>query len=776
MSSRHRLLPLLGVLGALLLVGLWRGRFGNALPRKKNGPTHHESPAALPEYLALEAREKASEESVWGPELQAERQEDELVRLWDALNAAPDPWRTLIQFAPDTIALPEFTTVETLDHGIRRWRGGPTPAAELEVAAWRARLELWQAAGWSLGRTSWQLLRWRPAAGGSAAESEVRVTAQLIQGEAQQRALLRADLALRWAADTNGPEPHLLRVGVRGVEFLRRDGPPPFTPWLDEVLPAGTPDFPDPLIATDLDGDGLSELLLVGADRVWRNRPGPGPGQRQFVPQSLGLHPDERIVAAALGEVAGPGPADLLLAGRHGLKWHRRTADGFDPHAETGWISPEPLRHPQVLALGDVDGDGDLDVWLAQYKLPYQGGQFPTPYYDAQDGFAAHLLLNDGHGHFTDATEASGLAPKRHRRTYSASFIDLDGDGDLDLVTVSDFAGLDVYLNDGHGKFTDVTQRLGDTRHGFGMAHVFGDFNGDGRPDLLMLGMDSVVAGRLDALGLGRPEWPDHTAKRAAMAFGNRLFQGAEGGFRPAPVGLAQALAHTGWTWGAAWADFDNDRELDLATASGHETRPSTRDYERQFWLHDIYTGASTNQPAAELYYRAAAGRRQAEGASYGGWQNNAFRLNCGGGDFPEVAWLLGLAVPADCHNLLADDLDGDGRLDLVVTTYEQWPVKRQRLLIFHNELPLTNQWIGFRLEGDGRVPVGARVELEDPAGRQTRWLVAGDSYRSQSAAAAHFGLGTNLPLRALIRWPDGRQTVLSRPAVNRWHRLAPPR
>ena len=352
--------------------------------------------------------------------------------------------------------------------------------------------------------------------------------------------------------------------------------------------------------------------------------------------------------------------------------------------------------------------------------------------------------------------------------------MDLDGDGDLDLVNVSDFAGADIYLNDGHGKFTDVTDRLSEARHAFGMAHVIGDFNGDRWPDLLMLGMDSPVAQRLDALGLGRAEWPLHTARRAAMTFGNRLFLGTERGPVPAPASLATALAHTGWTWAAAGAEFDNDRRLDLATANGHETRPSTTDYERQFWQNDIYIGTSTNNPAAELYYRAAAGRRQAEGASYGGWQANSFLLNCGDADFPDVAWLLGLAVPADCHNLIADDLDGDGRLDLIVTTYEQWPVKRQRLLVFHNELPLSHHWIGFRLDGGGRVPVGARVELEDTAGRQTRWLVAGDSFRSQSAAAAHFGLGTNRPLRAVVHWPDGRQTELPAPEMNRWHGIRP--
>mgnify|MGYP003336824970 CR=1 FL=1 len=80
----------------------------------------------------------------------------------------------------------------------------------------------------------------------------------------------------------------------------------------------------------------------------------------------------------------------------------------------------------------------DYRAGRGQYKLPYVAGQMPTPYYDANDGFPGYLLRNDGHGNFTDATAASGLASKRFRRSYSASFVDLDEDGDVDLVVVSD--------------------------------------------------------------------------------------------------------------------------------------------------------------------------------------------------------------------------------------------------------------------------------------------------------------------------------------------------
>src|SRR5207237_1164019 len=127
-------------------------------------------------------------------------------------------------------------------------------------------------------------------------------------------------------------------------------------------------------------------------------------------------------------------------------------------------------------------------------------------WYDANDGYPSFLLLNDGKGNFSDGTQRAGLAQKRWRRTYSASLVDLDGDGDLDLAVVSDFSGLDLYSNDGRGKFTDVTSTWAPEAKGFGMAHAIADFNKDGAPDLLMIGMNSPTADRLNALGLVRSD------------------------------------------------------------------------------------------------------------------------------------------------------------------------------------------------------------------------------------------------------------------------------
>jgi len=99
----------------------------------------------------------------------------------------------------------------------------------------------------------------------------------------------------------------------------------------------------------------------------------------------------------------------------------------------------------------------------------------------------------------------------------------LDGDSHIDLMVVSDFAGLDLYRNDGRGHFTDVTPQWIAEPHAFGMGHILADFNADGRLDLPDDGDASPTVDRLDTLGLWRHYSTEDRLRRAAMTFGNRL-------------------------------------------------------------------------------------------------------------------------------------------------------------------------------------------------------------------------------------------------------------
>ena len=422
------------------------------------------------------------------------------------------------------------------------------------------------------------------------------------------------------------------------------------------------------------------------------------------------MGPPDRVKAIVRADLDGDGTTEVVVADASGVQVRGR--DGW----RQAWVAPAKLRHPQSITAGDIDGDGDLDLWV----------------------------------------------------TYSASWLDFDGDGDLDLVNVSDFAGLDFYRNDGRGYFTDLTPELGLTRHAFGMAHVVWDANHDALPDLLMVGMDSPVASQLDALGLGRPEFPGHTVHRGAMTYGNRLFVGSRSrGIEFSP--LSEDLRRAGWAWGAAVLDWNNDGRDDIHLVNGHETFESRSEFERQFWQHDIYVGRSTPDPAAQLYFMQANERRRAARQSYGGWQANRLFTQTVRDSFVENAWILGVAVTEDCRNVVAGDFDEDGRMDLALTTYEQWPVARQRLLIFRNRSVNDGHWIGYRLN----VPApGSHLEVTTREGIRRHWWVNGDGYRSQSDTEAHFGLGhgSEVLKAEWVRLGGARQELPR--TLDRWHRI----
>jgi enediyne biosynthesis protein E4 len=125
---------------------------------------------------------------------------------------------------------------------------------------------------------------------------------------------------------------------------------------------------------------------------------------------------------------------------------------------------------------------------------------------------------------------------------------------------------------------------------------------------------------------------------------------------------------------------------------------------------------------------------------------------------------------------VVADDLDGDGKMDLLVTTIRSWPAVQRTVRVFKNVVEDSGNWIGFRLreERGGCSPVGARIAVYHPGGTAVRQIITGDSYRSRHANTVHFGLGGIAQVdKAEIRWPNGRVVIIDKPKVNQYHAVS---
>ncbi|HTG45401.1 MAG TPA: CRTAC1 family protein, partial [Verrucomicrobiae bacterium] len=286
----------------------------------------------------------------------------------------------------------------------------------------------------------------------------------------------------------------------------------------------------------------------------------------------------------------------------------------------------------------------------------------------------------------------------------------------------------------------------------------------------------SPAAERLDHLRLWRPGTEQDRTMRSRMTHGNRLYVGrAAGGFDENR--LSASIARSGWAWGCSALDFDNDGFLDVYLGNGLESNVSVRDYEPECWLHDKYVGGRSPDPATLLYLKAKIARTRGRDYSQGGYEKNRFYINQGGESFLEAGYLMGLALESDTRNVASDDLDGDGRLDLILTTVSLWPQPRRKLHVYRNELPETQNWIGFRLrESPGASPVGTRITLQCGAKQLIRQIVTGDSFRTQHASTVHFGIGAEDSVQAaVIEWTNGGKLTLRAPKINRYHSAAAP-
>src|SRR5439155_1134983 len=227
-------------------------------------------------------------------------------------------------------------------------------------------------------------------------------------------------------------------------------------------------------------------------------------------------------VALATGDYDGDGSEDVFVAGR---LFHNELARATETTARAGIR----LRDRAVAAaFGDYDNDGRLDLFVATAN----GGR---------------RFRNAGDSSFTDVTAAAGLGTAPPATT--ALFVDLDHDGDLDLFLATP-AGNRVYRNVRNGQFQEMAGPMGLGGGGVGGTRdaAFGDFDGDGHVDLVVVGEDGSLT-----------------------LFRNR----GQGRFEDATAasGLAQA-GTPGRAAAVAVGDYDNDGFLDLFVAAPGGTAP----------------------------------------------------------------------------------------------------------------------------------------------------------------------------------------------------------
>jgi len=571
------------------------------------------------------------------------------------------------------------------------------------------------------------------------------------------------------ATPTTGSMNALTQYGFRLTESAKAAGldfvhaAPTLDPKLSHIMPQ-VASMGAAVSVVDVDRDGLPDLYVTDSkegskNRLFRNR---GDGTFEDVAERLGIadlnHAETGVsMGAVWGDYDNDGYDDLFLYrwGRPEL-FHNDRGQHFSRVTETAGLPAWANVNTAVWL--DFDGDGRLDLFVGGYysesvnlwKLA-DTHMMPESFEYANNGGRKYLFRNLGGGRFEEVSAQVGLTSRRW--ALAAVAADLRGTGYPDLFVANDYGVSELFAND-HGTFREIGREAG---VGYspksGMNASVGDFLNQGRfaiyvsniseEGILLQGNNLWVASAIDN---GVPHY-ENLARSMGVELG-------------------------GWSFGAQFADFNNDGFLDLYVGNGYISSSKQASY----W-YDYSKIAGGNQLViSDAKNWPAIGDR-----SLAGYQQKKVWLSDGAGHFLDVAQMVGVTDRYDARSVAVADVSGHGALDVIVAN------QRGPLLLYRNEVASDRAWIEFDLEGGcrsdadvrgctNRSAIGAQVTVFWNGQQQVQEVSGGSGFCAQNQRRLHFGLGTGAAVdKVVVRWPSGKTQELSHPASNRVHKIEEP-
>ena len=523
----------------------------------------------------------------------------------------------------------------------------------------------------------------------------------------------------------------------------------------------------------DIDNSGFDSFYVCQPsglpNRLYRNR---GDGTFEDITESSGTGILDGTASAIFADFLNRGHQDLLVVRSGGPLLFVNQGDGhFAPKPDAFRFAQPPQGTFTSVAVADYNRDGLLDIYFCVYSY-YKGldqYQFPSPYYDAQNGPPNFLFRNRGDGAFEDVTASSGVNANNNRFSFAAAWCDYDNNGWPDIYVANDFGRKNLYRNNGDGTFSDVAAALGVEDYGPGMSACWLDYDNDGSQDVYVANMWLNEGKRITASDRFLPGVnPAIRAIYQKHNAGNSLYRNHKTG--PFEDKTRQAGTQMGrWSWSCAAWDFDHDGYSDLYVANGFVSGPEHYDLLSFFW-RQVAQQSAQPRGASEEYEMAwnAINELVRSDYSWSGYERNVFFANNGDGTFSDVSGVLDLDLRDDSRAYGLSDFDHDGRLEFVLKNRTGPQVRMMR-----NDLDGLGASIAFRLTGhtSNRDAIGAVITIESGGKPQTKFLSAGSGFASQHTKEVFFGVGSNTePVSVKVNWPNGGLSEYHSVPVN--HRI----
>jgi len=462
----------------------------------------------------------------------------------------------------------------------------------------------------------------------------------------------------------------------------------------------------------DYDGDGWMDVYLVNGSYLSGLRPDPMPANHLYrntgagtfvdVTSSSGTGDTRYGLGCSAADFDNDGDQDLYVTNFGPNILYRNEGNGtFTDVTQAAGVGD--ARWGSSSGFLDYDLDGDLDLFAANYVdysletdvICKKGRIHSYCDPDIYDPIGDVLYRNDG-DFFTDVTEETGLTLMG--RGLGVAFQDYDEDGDTDIYVANDGTMNFLYENR-RGSFVEVGLQAGtrynmDGRAEAGMGVDFGDFDNDGRQDIIV-GNFALETNTLYH-NVGQGQFVDATDR----------------------LGIGE-ISYLPLTFGTKFLDFDNDGDLDIFAANGHVLDN----------IADVDSAHSYAQPNQML--RNEEGKR-----------------------FVDISETLGpdILVENVGRGLAVADYDNDGDIDLLISA------EADRAYLFRNDGGNQGHWLLIHLVGARHQDaLGTRVVVAAGGQRQVKQRQSGSSYLGTHDPRLHFGLGQAAAADVEIHWPDGQ-------------------